>query len=66
MYLLDTDVLSNLRKRKRDPNVVAWIGSVAPADLFLSAITIGEIERGIERQRNVNPTFADELAGWLM
>lgn len=65
MYLLDTDVLSNLRKRKRDPNVVAWIGSVAPADLFLSAITIGEIERGIERQRTVNPTFADELAGWL-
>ena len=65
MYLLDTDVLSSLRKRKRDPNVVAWIGSVAPADLFLSAITIGEIERGIERQRTVNPTFADELAGWL-
>jgi predicted nucleic acid-binding protein len=64
-YLLDTDVLSALRKRKRDPNVVAWIGSVTPADLFLSAVTIAEIERGIERQRTVNPTFADELAGWL-
>ena len=64
-YLLDTDVLSELRKRKRDTNVVVWIGSVAPADLFLSVVTIGEIERGIERQRTVNPTFAAELAGWL-
>src|SRR4249919_3931059 len=64
-YLLDTDVLSELRKRKRDANVVAWIGSAPPTDLFLSVVTIGEIERGIERQRTVNPTFADELAGWL-
>ena len=64
-YLLDTDVLSELRKRKRDTNVLVWIGSVAPADLFLSVVTIGEIERGIERQRTVNPTFAAELAGWL-
>ena len=64
-FLLDTDVLSQLRKRKRDPNVVAWIGSVAPADLFLSVLTIGEIERGIERQRTANPSFANELASWL-
>lgn len=65
MYLLDTDVLSELRKRRRDPNVVAWIVSVAPADLFLSVVTISEVERGIARQRSVNPTFAAELAGWL-
>ncbi len=65
MYLLDTDVLSELRRRKRDPNVVAWIHSVAPSDLFLSVVTIGEVERGIERQRASNPTFADELVAWL-
>jgi predicted nucleic acid-binding protein len=65
VYLLDTDVLSELRKRKRDRNVVAWLGSVAPADLYLSTITIGEIELGIERQRSLNPGFAGELAGWL-
>jgi toxin FitB len=65
MYLLDTVVLSELRKRRRDAGVVAWIGSVVPADLFLSAITIAEIELGIERQRAVDPAFAQELARWL-
>src|SRR5689334_15415286 len=44
MYLLDTDVLSELRKRKRDANVMAWIEPVAPADLFLSTVAVFEIE----------------------
>ena len=65
MYLLDTDVLSELRKRNRDAHVVAWIGSVAPADLFLSAVTIFEIERGIEQRRRDEPAFAQDLATWL-
>jgi predicted nucleic acid-binding protein len=65
MYLLDTDVLSELRKRKRDANVVAWIGAVAPADLYLSTVTIAEIEQGIERRRRDDPTFAGDLAHWL-
>jgi predicted nucleic acid-binding protein len=65
MYLLDTIVLSELRKRRRDAGVVAWIGSVAPADLYLSAVTIAEIELGIERQRAVDPAFAQELGAWL-
>jgi predicted nucleic acid-binding protein len=65
MYLLDIDVLSELRKRKRNPGVVGWIGAVAEADLHLSAVTIAEIERGIERQRKLDPAFANELADWL-
>lgn len=65
MFLLDTVVLSELRKRKRDPGVVTWVQSVAPSDLFLSAITIGEIELGIEKEKSKNPTFANELAAWL-
>lgn len=65
MYLLDTVVLSELRKRKRHSNVVAWFASVPAAELFLSAVTIGEIELGIERQRAVNADFAKELADWL-
>ena len=65
MYLLDTVVLSELRKRRRDRNVVAWIGSVVPSDLFLSAVTIAEIELGISRQRRLNPNIAVELAQWL-
>jgi len=65
MFLLDTDVLSELRLRKRDRNVVAWIGDVTAADLFLSAVTIGEIELGIARQQVLNPGFAQELTEWL-
>ena len=65
MFLLDTDVLSELRRRKRDRNVVAWIGDVTAADLFLSAVTIGEIELGIARQQVLNPGFAQELTEWL-
>ncbi len=65
MYLLDTDVLSELRRSRRDRNVVAWIGDVTAADLFLSVVTISEIELGITRQQVLNPSFAQELAGWL-
>lgn len=65
MYLLDTVVLSELRKRRRNANVVAWIGSVADAELYLSAATIVEIEFGIARQRRRDPAFAEALAGWL-
>jgi predicted nucleic acid-binding protein len=47
MYLLDTNVLSELRRRDRtDPKVAAWADGIHPGDLFLSAITILEIEAG--------------------
>ena len=67
MYLLDTVVLSELRKgpSRRNPNVVSWLASVSPDELFISAISIGEIERGIERQRSVDPAFAIALTQWL-
>jgi len=65
MYLLDTVVLSELRKSRRDAGVTAWIGSVPSTDLYLSAVTIGEVELGIERQRHVNSAFAMELTQWL-
>jgi toxin FitB len=65
MYLLDTVVLSELRKRRRDPKVGRWIESVPDTALFLSAITVAEGEGRIERQRAANPPFAAELASWL-
>ena len=67
MYLLDTVVLSELRKGplRRNANVIAWLASVSPDELFISAISIGEIERGIERQRAVDPAFAAALSEWL-
>lgn len=65
MYLLDTDVLSELRKRKCNPGVAKWFAAAADSELYLSAVTIAEIERGIERQRKTDPAFAQELAAWL-
>jgi toxin FitB len=65
MFLVDTVTLSELRKRKRDPMVVAWFERQRTTDLFLSVISIGEIERGIARQRAIDPSFADALAAWL-
>jgi predicted nucleic acid-binding protein len=65
MFLIDTVALSELRRRERDPRVVAWFERQRTTDLFLSVITIGEIERGIARQRASDPGFAEALAAWL-
>ena len=67
MFLLDTVVISELRKplRQRNPNLVNWLEAVSSQDLFVSVVTIGEIERGIERQRQLDPQFAASLAAWL-
>ncbi len=65
MFLIDTVTLSALRKRERDPNVVAWFERQRTTELFLSVISIGEIERRIARQRASDPDLADALAAWL-
>jgi predicted nucleic acid-binding protein len=65
MYLIDTVVLSELRKRQRHPGLVKWLRDKAAETLFLSVVTIGEIERGILRQRSQDPAFAEALAAWL-
>ncbi len=65
MLLLDTDVLSALRRPGRHPQVTQWLAAQQPAQLFLSAVTIGEIRRGITRQESLNAPFARELTAWL-
>jgi toxin FitB len=65
MFLIDTVILSELRKQERHPMVVAWFERQRTADLFLRVISIGEIERGIARQRTLDPGFAGALAAWL-
>jgi toxin FitB len=65
MFLIDTVTLSELRKRKRDPMVVKWFERQRTTDLFLSVISVGEIERGIVRLRSTDPDFAGALAEWL-
>jgi hypothetical protein len=65
MFLIDTVTLSELRRRQRDRGVVAWFERQRTSDLFLSAISVGEIERGIAQQRATDPAFASSLADWL-
>jgi len=65
MYLVDTVVLSELRKTRRNAALVAWFKKQRTTDLFLSVITIGEIERGIARRRATDPRFAAALTAWL-
>jgi predicted nucleic acid-binding protein len=65
MFLLDTNVLSAVRRPDRAPRVAAWLGGKSEQDLFLSVITIGEIERGIRQQETRAPDFARDLRLWL-
>lgn len=65
MYLLDTVAFSELFRRRPHAGFVDWIASVSEGELFLSTITIGKVERGIERQRDLQPAFAEALAAWL-
>jgi predicted nucleic acid-binding protein len=65
MYLLDTNIISELRKPRPHGIVVAWLQSVDDAKLFLSAVTIGEIQAGIELTREQDPAKAAEIEAWL-
>jgi toxin FitB len=65
MYLLDTNVISAVRRRDRAPRVAAWLRSKPEAELYLSVITLGEIERGIRAQERANPEFAADLQLWM-
>jgi toxin FitB len=65
MYLLDTNVVSELRKPKPHGAVLAWIGGVADADLHLSAATVGEIQASIEITRAQDLAKAAEIERWL-
>lgn len=65
MFLLDTMVVSELRRQRPHGAVLAWLKGVDDADLRLSAVTLGEIQAGIEMTRKQNPTRAGELEAWL-
>ena len=62
-WLLDTNVVSELRKKRPDSHVKAWSDAQAADSLFLSSVTLAEIRYGIERQPD--PTFRHELSMWL-
>jgi len=65
MFVLDTDVLSGLRKQKKHPAAQAWLLSVPQSQLYTTVISIAEIKCGIERQRPTHPDYAAGTQVWL-
>jgi len=65
VYLLDTNVVSELRRPKPHGAVVAWVASVNDQDLYLSALSLAEIQRGIEMTRQQDAAKAQNLELWL-
>ena len=65
MYLLDTNVVSELRRSRPHQPVLDWIRDVPAERLYLSAVTVGEIQAGIEVTREQDPVKAEELEAWL-
>ena len=65
-YLIDTNIISEVRKGQRcDQHVAAWFASIDDADIYLSVLVLGEIRKGIERARRTNPAQARALEKWL-
>ena len=65
MYLLDTNIVSELRRARPHGAVIAWLRDVRDEDLYISAVTIGEIQSGIEITRERDEPKAAELEAWL-
>lgn len=65
MYLLDTNVISELRRQKPHGAVLAWLHGVEDKHLFISAVTLGEIQAGIEITREQDIEKAHQLEQWL-
>ena len=65
MFLIDTNVVSELRKPRPHPSVVAWLQAVPERNLYLSAVTIGELQRGVEITRRQDAAKAAEIEAWV-
>ncbi|MCY4040622.1 MAG: type II toxin-antitoxin system VapC family toxin [Gammaproteobacteria bacterium] len=65
MYIIDTDILSALREKRRDARIERWIESRRPSDLFLSVVTVAEMECQIARENDSDPKAGRELGAWI-
>jgi toxin FitB len=64
-YLLDTNVVSELRKPKPHGAVLAWLKELQESQIYLSAVTIGEMQAGVEQTRAHDPNKAAEIESWI-
>ena len=65
MFLLDTNVVSELRRPRPHGAVIAWLSQVRDNDLFVSAVTIGELQAGVEMTREQDAGKAEEISRWI-
>ena len=64
-FLLDTNVVSEVRKPRPHGAVLSWISELQADQIYLSAVTIGELQTGVELTRRQNPEKADEIELWV-
>jgi toxin FitB len=64
-YLLDTNVLSETRKRIPNSNVIAFLSGTDPSTLYISVLTLGELRKGVAHKRLTDPPAAQSLALWV-
>lgn len=64
-YLLDTNILSETRRRKADERVMAFLAGAEPSALYISVLTLGELRKGVALKKRTDPEAAKSLSGWV-
>jgi predicted nucleic acid-binding protein len=64
-YLLDTNILSETRKKHPDEKLLAFVAEAHPSSLYLSVLTLGELRKGVAQRQRSDPSAAKSLAGWV-
>jgi predicted nucleic acid-binding protein len=64
-YLLDTNVLSETRKRQADEQVVSFLTQAEPSAIYISVLTLGELRKGVAHKRRTDPESAKSIGSWV-
>ena len=64
-YLLDTNILSETRKKRAEERVLAFLSNVTPTAFYLSCLSLGELKKGVALKRKSDPSAAKAIAGWV-
>ena len=64
-YLLDTNIVSETRKTRAEPRVMAFVRAADAARLFISVLTVGELRKGVAARRRTDPIAAERLGNWV-
>jgi predicted nucleic acid-binding protein len=65
VYLLDTNVVSEMRRLRPNRAVVAWLDEISADQIFIAAITLGELQAGVEMTRQQEPLKAEQIEAWI-